>query len=249
MEVSIKHKDIIDRCEQLSSFEARGKVDAQGQSRYLDIHINEIDQLLINQYIDQARAMLEEKFDRMITESVDVSKEQAYPFDSIISGSGFASYEGKITNEFIDLTGVKTRVCFLSSFSGSKFDVFGIEVIDTDHPSYGMIYTNDEMLGYEYESNPNNERFYIDKNGTTYARTDGSLSRFDITKSFTWTIRTDTRWAGASTFTKHATEAITSYVMAQWLAGRLDERVQFYEALFASSLAMATKNLFTKQAP
>lgn len=246
MEVSIKHKDIIDRCEQLSSFEARGKVDAQGQSRYLDIHINEIDQLLINQYIDQARAMLEEKFDRMITESVDLGKEQAYPFDSIISGSSIASYYEKITNEIIDLTGVKTRVYF---FSGSGFDVFGIEGIDTHHPSYGKICINDEVLGYEYESNPNNERFYIDKNGTTYARTDGSLSRFDIAKSFTWTIRTDTRWAGASTFTKHATEAITSYVMAQWLAGRLDERVQFYEALFASSLAMATKNLFTKQAP
>ena len=246
MEIKFNYQDIIDRCEQLSSFEARGKVDAQGQSRYLDIHIGEVDRMLIEQYIEQARYTLEEKFDRMITESVYFGKEQAYPFDSIISGSDIAPYEKKITDEIIDLTGVKTRVYF---FRGGGLYVFGIEGLDTHHPSYGKIYTNDKVLGYEYKSNPNNERFYIDKDGNTYARTDGDLTQFDISKSFTWTIRTDTRWNGANAFTKHVSEVITSYVMAQWLSGRLDERVQFYESLFTNSLTMATKNLFTKQAP
>ena len=66
MELKIKYEDIIGRCEQLSSFEARDKVDEAGVSRYLDIHINEIDKLLVRQYIDQARALLEQSMERMI---------------------------------------------------------------------------------------------------------------------------------------------------------------------------------------
>lgn len=66
MEIKIKYEDLIARCEQLSSFESEGKVDAAGQSRYLEIHINEVDKLLIQQYITQARGILEERMERMI---------------------------------------------------------------------------------------------------------------------------------------------------------------------------------------
>ena len=77
MEVRIKYKDIIDRCEQLSSFEARGKVDANGESRYLDIHINEVDKQLVMQYILQARTTLEGSMERMISAVVEI-KDQAF---------------------------------------------------------------------------------------------------------------------------------------------------------------------------
>jgi hypothetical protein len=66
---------------------------------------------------------------------------------------------------------------------------------------------------------------------------------------FTWSIRTTTRWNGIKAFTKHVNEAIVSYAMAAWLRGKLDERVPFYENLFNNTLAMAVKNIFTKQAP
>lgn len=78
MEVRFKYKDLIERCEQLSSFESEGKVDAAGQSRYLEIHINEVDKLLIQQYITQARGILEERMERMIasvTENAGISDE------------------------------------------------------------------------------------------------------------------------------------------------------------------------------
>ena len=141
MEIKIKYNDIIDRCEKLSSFEADGKYDSNGQSRYLEIHINEVDKQLVQQYVLQARAILEERMERMIDNIQDVS--------------------------------------------------------------------------------------------------DG----------FEWTIRTNTRWNGLNTFTKHVNEAIVSYVMAAWLKGRLDDRVAFYETLHANTLAMAIKNIFTKQPP
>ncbi len=78
MEIKIKYEDLIVRCEQLSSFESEGKVDAAGQSRYLEIHINEVDKLLIQQYITQARGILEERMERMIasvTENAGISDE------------------------------------------------------------------------------------------------------------------------------------------------------------------------------
>lgn len=78
MEIQIKYKDLIARCEQLSSFESEGKVDAAGQSRYLEIHINEADKLLIQQYIAQALGILEERMERMIasvTENAGISDE------------------------------------------------------------------------------------------------------------------------------------------------------------------------------
>jgi hypothetical protein len=141
MEIEFIYKDIIDRCEQLSSFESMNKLDAAGESRYLEIHINEVDKLLIRQYVEQARLAIEEKLARMIafTENTDTS--------------------------------------------------------------------------------------------------------------FTWHMRTDTRWSGTTSFTKHATEAIVAYTMSAWLSDRLPDRVAFYDALFTNSLAMAVKNIFTKQAP
>jgi hypothetical protein len=78
MEIRFKYDDLINRCEQLSSFETEGKVDAAGQSRYLEIHINEVDKLLIQQYITQARGVLEERMERMIasvTENAGISDE------------------------------------------------------------------------------------------------------------------------------------------------------------------------------
>ena len=71
MEIRFKYEDLIARCEQLSSFESEGKVDAAGQSRYLEIHINEVDRLLVKQYIDQARNILEERMGRMIASTKD----------------------------------------------------------------------------------------------------------------------------------------------------------------------------------
>lgn len=70
MKVVFKDEDLINRCEQLSSFESEGKVDEAGQSRYLEIHINEVDKLLVRQYIEQARNILEERLSKMI-ESVE----------------------------------------------------------------------------------------------------------------------------------------------------------------------------------
>lgn len=142
MEVRIKYEDIISRCEQLSSFEGRGKVDANGESRFLEIHINEIDKLLIMQYILQARGVLENGMQRMIDDVVEI-KDQA----------------------------------------------------------------------------------------------------------FVWKVRSDSRWKPTETFQRHIKEALVSYAMAEWLRGRLDDRVPFYESLFTNSSTLATKNIFTKQAP
>lgn len=130
----------MDRCEQLSSFEADGKFDANGESRFMEIHINSVDKLLVQQYITQARLTLEERMQDMITSS--------------------------------------------SSDTG-----------------------------------------------------------------FTWVIRTDTRWREDGRFAKHCEEAIIAYAMAEWLRGRLDDRVAFYERLFNNSLNLAVKNIFTKQEP
>ena len=74
-------------------------------------------------------------------------------------------------------------------------------------------------------------------------------AKTDEVDYFAWDMRTDTRWTGQRSFSKHVAEAIVSYAMSAWLQDKLPERVQFYDALFTSSLAMATKNLFTKHAP
>lgn len=73
MKVQFKYEDLLARCEQLSSFESRGKKNDAGQSIYLDIHINEVDKILIRQYIDQARSLLEERMERMIDGVTEMS--------------------------------------------------------------------------------------------------------------------------------------------------------------------------------
>lgn len=141
MEIAFTHSSLMDRCEQLSSFEADGKFDANGESRFMEIHINSVDKLLVQQYITQARLTLEERIQDMITSSSS----------------------------------------------------------DTD--------------------------------------------------GFTWVIREDTRWGKDGRFAKHCEEAIIAYAMAEWLRGKLDDRVPFYERLFNNSLNLAVKNIFTKQEP
>lgn len=140
MEVTFKYEDLIARCEQLSSFEADGKVDANGESRYLEIHINEVDKQLIRQYIMQARYIMEERFGRAITTE--------------------------------------------------------------------------------------------DNNG-----------------GFKWNVDSNTRWKQNASFERHVTEAIASYAMSAWLSDKLPERVTFYENIFNGSMAMASKNIFTKSEP
>lgn len=249
MEVKFTYQELIDRCEKLSSFESEGKVDANGQSRYLELHINKVDEQLIKSYIDQARSAMEDTFERMIAE---VDEEQieveipeyrpSYPFDEVVSGSNISKYTitYDTTTDYSSL-----RLVFLAS-NVNKFawvrDSQGREA-----------YISDSVVGINYAGDENIERVYIDSSGNKYVRTNGALEAYRLPKTtidvFQWFIRTDIRWNGHKTFVKHATEAMVSYAMAQWLRGKLDDRAAFYAELYASSLAMATKNLFTKSAP
>ena len=262
MEVKITYDDIITRCEQLSAFEARGKVDAQGQSRFLDIHIGEVDTILIKQYITQARALLEERFERMILDTSEENKEETVitvlpdtrevlPFDGFVDLDEF-----KYENESSGMpdgapVGVlrrgssqRNRDEFIQYlYTGDGVDQVLEWVYYSDARYYSQKYVfRDSTDGkkYEWDSDRTNIIAY-----TQPTKTDTVTEPY----AFTWLIRTDTRWNGISTFTKHVNEAITSYVMAQWLSGRLDERVAFYDNLFNTSLTMAAKNIFTKTAP
>lgn len=273
MEIRIKYEGLIARCEQLSSFEARGKVDANGESRYLDIHINEVDKQLVLQYIKQARMVIEENILRMIKGSTDgltetIIKEVAigtrpipetrkfYPFETIIKGSSIRDIEGLITDDRLPNGVTIVKRYFLFDAANPRFAALG-----TDR----RYYTNAEVVGENYTLGRGEAKLYEDKDGkryewssrgfydyvqkeeTIYERVEEEV--FLVDAGFSWDIRTDSRWNGLNAFTKHVTEAIVSYAMAQWLSGRLDERVAFYESLFASSVAMATKNIFTKQVP
>lgn len=239
MEVKIKYEDILKRCEMLSSFESEGKFDANGESRYLEIHINKVDEQLIQQYIMQARGILEERMERMI-ENIEDGYSVEYPTfaqlvnvadESIIDSSG-------------DLNDPTLPIAFFQQqkmFAHYKMNVIQYE-IDSHVPS-------------EYSSNT---MFYCIQTKKMYKKENGILVVADIEHSsnvvfyddaFTWTIRDNTRWNGIKTFSKHVHEAIVSYAMAAWLRGKLDDRVAFYEGLFNSTLAQAVKNLFTKQPP
>lgn len=246
MELKIKYQDLIDRCEQLSSFEARGKVDANGESRYLDIHISEVDKILVTQYIEQVRATMEEKFDRMIT---DVNIEHVKVPD------------GKTRHEF---DGVATLV------DGSYEVTVDSEGEEGGWP-VGYFYFSGVQLTngfYRYRHNPtssayeyticsaewvtNEDDVYVDRmTGDEYFYRASGLIPYNAPTEIeaVWTIRTDTRWNGIKAFTKHVAEAIVSYVLAQWLSDKLPERVQFYESLFTASTEMAVKNIFKKQVP
>lgn len=60
----------------LSSFEAENKVDANGESRYLEIHVGEADKALLTEYIKQAIHIIEERIARRVTSST--SDESTY---------------------------------------------------------------------------------------------------------------------------------------------------------------------------
>ena len=259
MEIRIKYQDIVDKCEKLSSFEADGKHDANGESRYLDIHINEGDKTLIEDYIMQAVGIIGEKFGRMILDVANtytkkyewVTVEETrpfYPFKQIVTGSNQAEFEKALSDALPPTYATFSDIYFLESF--------GIFVIYS--PNTELYYSHPSAVGHYYIKDLDNVKLYEDENKNKYQWETRGLVEYKPkrelvpvydNKGFTWILRDDTRWNGANAFTKHVEEAIASYTMAQWLSGRLDERVQFYEALFTTSLAMATKNLFTKQAP
>lgn len=260
MEVKITYDDIITRCEQLSAFEARGKVDAQGQSRFLDIHIGEVDTILIKQYITQARALLEERFERMILDTSEESHVREVAVNVVVPDDRdvrmFRGYfDGGITTEdtepdetwpvgyfTVSDSAAEPAFLFYSVQDSTYFKTARCTFGDYLNPNGDKYIYKDETTGITYSYNGVELVPYIPK-------TENRTKYITEPYSFTWLIRTDTRWNGISTFTKHVNEAITSYVMAQWLSGRLDERVAFYDNLFNSSLTMAAKNIFTKTAP
>lgn len=239
MEVTIKYKDIIDRCEKLSSFESEGRFDANGESRYLEIHINKVDEQLIQQYILQARGVLEERMERMIG-NIEDGYSVEYPT--------FAQLVNVADESIIDSSGnLNDPTLPIAFFQQQKvFAHYKMNVIQ---------YEIDSHVPSEYLSNT---MFYCIQTKKMYKKENGDLVIADIEHSsnvvfyddaFTWTIRDNTRWNGIKTFTKHVHEAIVSYTMAAWLRGKLDDRVAFYEGLFNNTLSMAVKNIFTKQPP
>lgn len=237
MEVKIKYEDIISYCEKLSSFEADRKVDANGESRYLELHINEIDKQLIQQYIVQARAILEERMERMI-ENIEegIFPNETIPFDFISS---------IIPDNVVDRLDDRSPVAYFTYgdafayYDETNIGVYDVQYIDSDDPKYG------------YDGSLVDTVYLCKKDGKRYKwhPTSDGLVEYLGEKGFTWSIRTTTRWNGIKTFIKHIHEAIASYVMSAWLKGKLDDRVPFYEGLFNTTLSSAVKNIFTKQAP
>jgi hypothetical protein len=237
MEVKIKYEDIISYCEKLSSFEADRKVDANGESRYLELHINEVDKQLIQQYIVQARAILEERMERMI-ENIEegIFPNETIPFDFISS---------IIPDNVVDWLDDRSPVAYFTNgdafayYQETNIGVYDVQYIDDDDPKYG------------YDGSLVDTVYLCKKDGKRYKwhPTSDGLVEYLGEKGFTWSIRTTTRWNGIKTFVKHIHEAIASYVMSAWLKGKLDDRVPFYEGLFNTTLSSAVKNVFTKQAP
>ena len=244
MTVEIKYKDLIDRCEQLSSFESEGKVDAAGQSRYLEIHINEVDKLLVKQYIEQARAIMEEKFDRMITDSKTTTTDDR----KVLSFKGYFT-AGEQTILGADITNPLIGYFEESEVAAGPMFLLYEKTFD------GYIVSN-SLVGADWYDRPNDEEFiYVDDlTGSRYVWKDAKLipyeeSEYSGQQTIFWTIRTDTRWKGNTSFAKHASEAIVAYAMSAWLSDKLPERVSFYDVLFTASTEMAVKNIFKKQVP
>lgn len=259
MEVKIKYEDILKRCEMLSSFESEGKADANGESRYLEIHINKVDEQLIQQYIVQARAILEERMERMIVRIEDVvleATEEVHAvqyFDEIIVEH--PGYKYIVNNEAQpSLSGGK--IVFVNDLSAFCYMKQG----NTSAGTSGFtLYTDTTSLpfhdDYVFEKGKRKAYRLNDTSVYTWTEEGDGLIPYTIPDGptrhdgFTWEFRTTTRWNGIRAFTKHVNEAIVSYAMAAWLRGKLDERVPFYESLFNNTLAQAVKNVFTKQAP
>jgi hypothetical protein len=255
MEVEFRYKDLINRCEQLSSFESEGKFDAAGQSRYLEIHINEVDKIIIRQYIDEAKAILEERLDRMITDTLKVEDKNVYTFDRMMgeNSAGYMIWNIKPDSERPD----DAVIVFLKSVRIDTEGSYATELTDF----YRFVYCQiNQSSRYIYLSTP---AWYRDMNALFLNSQDGKYYKLqpregtgyelvetpDDVDLFRWTLRTDTRWKQNASFAKHVSEAIVAYTMSAWLSDKLPERVAFYDALFTASTEMAVKNIFKKQVP
>jgi hypothetical protein len=178
-----------------------------------------------------------ERMERMI-ENIEegIFPNETIPFDFISS---------IIPDNVVDWLDDRSPVAYFTDgdsfayYQETNHDVYDVQYIDIDDPKYG------------YDGAPSGTIYLCKEDGRLYERNQSSegLVEYLGEKGFTWTIRPNTRWNGIKTFTKHVNEAIVSYAMAAWLRGKLDERVPFYENLFNNTLAMAVKNIFTKQAP
>lgn len=270
MDVVIKYKDIISRCEQLSSFESEGKADANGESRYLEIHINKVDEQLILQYIEQARGILEERMARMITLSENTVKEETTQetigpsvtreFAEIVpNGSTMSDYE---VIEAVQTSAPSSYdIVFMNAVGKFGYRVAGRQdttsgyTVYTDMSALGLnpsdyLYDEDVLKTYRNKTEGYKQHKWNDAgNGLVEYTGTEEVIVTTFVPAISWLIRKDTRWNGVKTFVKHINEAIVSYAMAAWLRGKLDDRVPFYETLFNNSLNLAVRNIFTKQAP
>lgn len=259
----------------LSSFESEGKADANGESRYLEIHINKVDEQLIQQYIMQARGILEEKMERMIVEVEDsitstvivqVPDDTPYfEYDAFVSGSSLANYTvnesalstapSAYTIQFLSGDGLmKFAICVSGTKTTAYTNLESMTFLGTSR--YNYIEDNSTKKIYRLKGTEQEKIWASYANGGALGQGLIDFTRSTISKpttvveeGFIWTINNNSRWNGIKTFTKHINEAIVAYVMAAWLKGKLDDRVPFYEGLFNNTLALAVKNIFTKQAP
>lgn len=267
MEVKIKYQDIIDRCEKLSSFESQGRFDANGESRYLEIHINEVDKQLVESYIKQATAIVTERISRMVESAEDTAVEghdrvevpdttEAHPFAEIIPSSSTTLQNHTHITQSASRPTNAVDIVFMEHYG--KFGY--CEWIDKSRWTYNF-YSDPNILDKAYVYEEGVKKVYVDestRNEYTW-RSEGVLIDYErkpitqlvpiTVEGFTLHLRAGTRFDKLATFTKHVNEAVVAYVMAAWLKGRLDERVPFYEALHTNMLGMAVKNIFTKQAP
>lgn len=253
------------RCEQLSAFEADRKVDANGESRYLELHINEVDKQLVQQYIVQARSILEERIERMI-ENIEEYGEVIKDIIQVPDTTPVFEYDAYWTRN--DLLGLESKGdAPISSYGKIVYieDSMKFAAYNASERSFYFNLTSADLGNYIEDGTKKVYRLKGATEEQTWAslynggHTGAGLVSFTrgminqtverYVSGFTWSIRTTSRWNGIKTFTKHVNEAIVSYAMAAWLRGKLDERVPFYESLFNNTLAMAVKNVFTKQAP
>lgn len=268
MNITIKYNDIINRCEMLSAFEAKDRFDANGESRFLEIHINEVDKQLIQQYIIQARSILEERMSRCIRNSTDttfIDREEG--LDTHVTFEEFIPNGSIMSDYFIDRESDPSEY----KYGGMVFSellgqfCYKINQQPTNNPPTTngyTLFTNISYLGADYSLQfmydksirkgytciADNKQYEWGDNGKSLKPYTPPAEDKVIEYGFTVEISAE-RWKSNSSFLRHITEALVSYAMAQWLRDKLDDRVSFYENLFNNSLNMAIKNIFTKQAP
>ena len=170
----------------------------------------------------------------MITSTDDYSRIDALHFERIVPKSEESLYTAKEIKSIPEDSVIR--------FVKGKFCYCWLTGVGAT-PNY---YTSEVA---DYHFNQSSEKLYYNEEDEKVYKWNASGTAIEDVTYIVWTIRTDTRWNGSKAFVKHITEAIVAYVMACWLKGRLDDRVAFYESLHANTLAMAIKNIFTKQAP